>query len=60
MITLATAHPAKFPDAVKAASGKYPELPAWQGDLMERSESFEVVANDETVLKTLIKARQAN
>jgi len=28
MVTLATAHPAKFPDAVKAASGIYPDLPA--------------------------------
>ena len=51
MVTLATAHPAKFPDAVKAASGRYPELPAWQGGLMQREEHFTVVENDEAALK---------
>ena len=46
MVTLATAHPAKFPDAVKAACGDYPALPNWLGDLMEREEHFTVVPND--------------
>ncbi|MGB7334235.1 MAG: threonine synthase [Salaquimonas sp.] len=55
MVTLATAHPAKFPDAVKAACGIHPALPIWQGDLMEREEHFEVIANDEIALKKLIK-----
>ncbi len=36
MVVLATAHPAKFPDAVKAASGVEPQLPAWLSDLMQR------------------------
>jgi threonine synthase len=51
MVTLATAHPAKFPDAVKAASGIHPDLPKWQGDLMTRKELFDVIENDEAVLK---------
>ena len=46
MIVLSTAHPAKFPDAVKAASGVTPGLPDWLSDLMERKERFEVVPND--------------
>lgn len=55
MVTLATAHPAKFPDAVKDASGIYPKLPSWQGDLMERKEHFAVIANDEETLKAYIR-----
>lgn len=55
MVTLATAHPAKFPDAVKAASGIHPALPVWQGNLMERKEHFGVVENDESALKALIR-----
>ena len=54
MVTLATAHPAKFPDAVKAACGRYPELPVWQGNLMQREEHFTVVENDEAALKQRI------
>lgn len=55
MITLATAHPAKFPDAVKSACGVHPVLPAWQGDLMEREEQFEIIENDDAALKALIR-----
>ncbi len=36
MITLATAHPAKFPDAVEAAMGIRPALPARMADLFDR------------------------
>lgn len=45
MITLATAHPAKFPDAVEKASGIRPELPEWLGDLMEREEQYTTLPN---------------
>ena len=55
MVTLATAHPAKFPDAVKAACGVHPELPEWQGDLMSREERFKVIDNDESTLKAMIR-----
>ncbi len=47
MITLATAHPAKFPDAVESACGTRPGLPAWLDGLMERRERFTVLANDQ-------------
>lgn len=57
MVTLATAHPAKFPDAVAKACGVRPALPAWIGDLMERRERFEVVANDLKVVESHIEAR---
>lgn len=43
MITLATAHPAKFPSAVKTACGINPALPNWLSDLMEREERFKVL-----------------
>ena len=43
MVVLATAHPAKFPAAVKSASGIDPALPAWLADLMDREERFEVL-----------------
>jgi len=50
MISLSTAHPAKFPDAVEAACGTRPELPAWTGKLMEKEEVYEVLpARLETV-----------
>jgi threonine synthase len=56
MVTLATAHPAKFPDAVKSACGVLPVLPAWQGNLMERKEHFMVIENDATALKQTIRS----
>lgn len=40
MVCLSTAHPAKFPDAVKAASGVHPELPSHLSDLYERDEKY--------------------
>ncbi len=43
MVIFATAHPAKFPDAVKAACGVTPELPTFLSDLMSRQEKFTVL-----------------
>jgi threonine synthase len=43
MVTLATAHPAKFPDAVEAACGVRPAMPARLGDLMQRPERYEIL-----------------
>jgi threonine synthase len=40
VVTLATAHPAKFPDAVERATGVRPSLPARVGDLFERDERY--------------------
>src|SRR3974390_3045632 len=38
MVVLSTAHPAKFPDAVRAACGVTPVLPDWLADLGQRPE----------------------
>ncbi|MGJ0239113.1 threonine synthase [Novosphingobium fluoreni] len=38
IVTLATAHPAKFPEAVERATGQRPGLPSRVGDLFEREE----------------------
>jgi threonine synthase len=46
MVALATAHPAKFPDAVEAATGIRPALPPALSDLMSRRERTEVLPND--------------
>ena len=46
MVVLATAHPAKFPDAVESASGVRPPLPEHLADLFDRPEKFEVCPND--------------
>jgi threonine synthase len=40
VVTLATAHPAKFRDAVERATGHRPRLPARVGDLFDREESY--------------------
>jgi threonine synthase len=55
MVTLATAHPAKFPDAVEAATGIRPPLPARMADLFERPEHLTRVPNDLDALKAQIK-----
>ncbi|MGH1444632.1 MAG: threonine synthase [Cognatishimia sp.] len=60
MITLATAHPAKFPDAVEKAMGVHPELPPHMADLMEREERSCKVPNQLALLETLIKDRIAS
>ncbi|MGH1331475.1 MAG: threonine synthase [Paracoccaceae bacterium] len=57
MITLATAHPAKFPDAVEAATGIRPALPPHMADLFDRKERMTRVPNDLTALKSLIQER---
>lgn len=57
MITLATAHPAKFPDAVEKATDLRPELPERLAGLYERSERLTHVENDLTKLENLVKER---
>lgn len=46
VVALATAHPAKFPDAVEQATGLRPPLPAHLADLFERPERYTVIDND--------------
>jgi threonine synthase len=57
IITLATAHPAKFPDAVEKASGIRPRLPSRLSGLMTAQETFTVLANEETAVKSFIRDR---
>jgi len=57
MITLATAHPAKFPQAVEAATGLHPALPPRMADLFDRPERVTPVANDLAAIETLISGR---
>ncbi|MHA1598415.1 MAG: threonine synthase [Alphaproteobacteria bacterium] len=55
-VALATAHPAKFPDAVEDASGVHPALPEHLADLYEREERFTVLDNDLGVIQEFIRA----
>ncbi|MEZ5912778.1 MAG: threonine synthase [Paracoccaceae bacterium] len=57
MITLATAHPAKFPDAVEKATGLRPALPPRMADLFDRPERVARVPNDLAALQALIRER---
>ncbi|EAR49637.1 threonine synthase [Oceanicola granulosus HTCC2516] len=57
MVTLATAHPAKFPDAVEQATGLRPPLPSRMADLYDRAERVAEVENDLAALQTLIRDR---
>ena len=58
MITLATAHPAKFPDAVEAATGLRPGLPPRMADLFDRPERVTRVANDLAALESIVRERR--
>lgn len=53
-IVLSTAHPAKFPDAVEAACGQRPQLPAWLDGLMTKSEHMKVMKNDQTEVERFV------
>jgi threonine synthase len=57
MVTLSTAHPAKFPDAVEAATGVAPQLPLWLADLPRRPERCLTIGNDVAAVQELIAAR---
>jgi threonine synthase len=46
MVTLATAHPAKFAAAVQAAAGVEPELPPGFAGILNQRERFVTLAND--------------
>ena len=60
MVVLATAHPAKFPDAVEAACGVRPRLPEWLSDLDKRPERVTVLPVDQSAVERLVlKASRA-
>ena len=57
VVTLATAHPAKFPDAIKSAGlDQEVALPWHLRDLFERSERMEVLPNDLAAVQAFIAA----
>jgi threonine synthase len=55
VVSLATAHPAKFPDAVEKAVGFRPELPDWLSDLYQATERYDRLPNDLNVIKEHIR-----
>jgi threonine synthase len=54
-LTLATAHPAKFPAAVKAATGIHPDLPPHLAGLFDRTERFTSLPNDLDEVKKFVR-----
>ena len=54
MVCLATAHPAKFPDAVEAATGIRPALPDFLADLFDRPERYVELPNDLAVVEDFV------
>ena len=56
IVTLSTAHPAKFPDAVEQATGVRPELPAHLAGIFEREERVESLPNNLAVIEDYVDA----
>jgi threonine synthase len=57
VVTTATAHPAKFPDAVEHATGVRPPLPAHLADLFDRPERIAAVPNDLAAVQAFVAER---
>jgi threonine synthase len=55
LVCLATAHPAKFPDAIDKALGSPPPSPPKIASLFEREERYDVVANDPAAVKNYVR-----
>jgi threonine synthase len=56
MIAAATAHPAKFPDAMERATGRRPALPKHLADLYEREERFTTAPNSLDAVEVQVRA----
>ncbi len=56
VVALATAHPAKFPDAVARATDQRPVLPGRLRDIHSRQERFSIVANDAAAVARFVRA----
>ncbi|RGP40113.1 Threonine synthase [Altererythrobacter insulae] len=54
MVTLATAHPAKFPDAVERATGLRPNLPSRVGDLFAREEAYSELPGEYDAVRAFV------
>ena len=59
MVVLATAHPAKFPDAVETATGVRPALPPAHAGLMERAELVADLPAEREAVRAFIESRAA-
>mgnify|MGYP001378738735 FL=1 len=59
VVSLACAHPAKFPEAVERASGRVPALPPRLADLFDRPERTTVLPNDLTTIQQHIRRKVA-
>ncbi len=57
VVALATAHPAKFPDAVEAATGIRPQLPPHLAGILTATEKFSVLPNDQWEVSRFIRER---
>ncbi len=57
MVTLATAHPAKFPDPVEKATGIRPQLPSRYHDLLKSPERCTTLVNDLATVEAFIEAK---
>jgi threonine synthase len=55
-VSMATAHPAKFPDAIEQSVGIRPPLPPPLADLFEREERFIVLPNDVEAVKANVRS----
>ncbi|MBK1696063.1 threonine synthase [Rhodovibrio salinarum] len=55
-VALATAHPAKFPDAVAQATGQRPSLPDRLADLYDRPEHYTTLPNELARVETHVRA----
>ena len=55
-VAMATAHPAKFPDAMERATGQRPTLPPRMADLFEREERFTILPNDLAAVEAAVRA----
>ncbi|MBI0065737.1 threonine synthase [Commensalibacter sp. M0134] len=55
MVTVATAHPAKFPDAIKQATGILPPLPLAMADLYERKENYQILPADLQAIENSVR-----
>ncbi len=58
-VVLATAHPAKFPDAVEKATGVRPTLPPHLADLLERPEQAEPIENYTAAVRAFVRTHAA-
>jgi threonine synthase len=56
VVAMATAHPAKFPDAMEQATGHRPALPPRMADLFERAERFTILPNDLGTIEAAVRA----